>query len=179
MAKLNALYSKALFELAIEGGTTDEILEHAFLVRDAMLNTGCKKILTHPHISKKDKHGFLSSVFGGRIHDQLFNLMRLSIDKNREAFLVPALDSLIAAIHRHQGKATADVVSASGLDKKQLSALKRMLSSKLDKTVDISVKVDPALVGGPFIRVDGYYIDQTVKTKLRNLAASMKEGCSA
>jgi F0F1-type ATP synthase delta subunit len=57
--------------------------------------------------------------------------------------------------------------------------MKTVLSKKLNKDVDLSLKIDPTIIGGPYILVDGYYLDWTVKTRLRDLTVYMKEGCSA
>jgi F-type H+-transporting ATPase subunit delta len=102
--------------------------------------------------------------------------MHLTIDKNREAYLIPALTALIEKVERFQKKIVADVTSASELDTKQVATLKDELSKKLDKKVELSVTVDPSLIGGPYIRVGGYLMDLTVKMRLHELSAGMKEG---
>jgi F-type H+-transporting ATPase subunit delta len=108
----------------------------------------------------------------------LLGFLFLVTDKNREAFLMPALTALIETIARYKNNVTAKVISASPIDDKQTALLKKVLSGKLGKNVDISLKIDQSVIGGPYIYVDGYYIDWTVKKRLRDLAIHMKEGCS-
>jgi F0F1-type ATP synthase delta subunit len=93
--------------------------------------------------------------------------------------VIPALNNLLDKIKRHQKKTTATVLTATKLHEKQIDEIKKVLSSKLEKSVEVTVDVDEALIGGSFIRVDGYYIDQTVKKRLRDMVAHMKEGCNA
>ncbi|MCL2202129.1 MAG: ATP synthase F1 subunit delta [Oscillospiraceae bacterium] len=179
MERLSILYASALFDLAIKKNAVDEILDQAAIVRDSLKDEQCQKILTHPHIPASEKHKFFQKVFGGRVHEDLLGLLYLAADKNREQYLLPALDELVELIRRHKQIVTAQVSSAIPLDEQQIIALKRMLAEKLGKIVELSLTVDSKLIGGPYIYVDGYYIDWTLKSKLRDLKVHMKEGCSA
>ena len=179
MERLSILYASALFEIALEKGIVDEFLDQASLTRDMLQDAGCQRILEHPHISEQEKKEFFRMAFAGHIHDDMLGLLFLVAEKNRENYLLPALTALIDMIKRYKRQVTASVFTAETFDGKQVSAMKEMLSRKLDKTVDISLKVDPSIIGGPYIFVDGYYLDWTVKKRLRDLTVHMKEGCSA
>jgi F-type H+-transporting ATPase subunit delta len=115
----------------------------------------------------------------GRIHERLFGFLCLAVDKNREAFIVPSLTELIELIRQHQRKTTAKVVSAIELNENQLASLTKMLSEKLDKQVDIDLKVDPSVIGGMYVYVDGYFIDRLLINRLSEMTVSMKERCGA
>ena len=179
MERLNILYATALFNLALEGGVVDEFLDQALLLRESLQDADCQRMLVHPHISSAEKRELFVKAFSGHIHDDLLGFLFLVTDKNREAFLLPALTALIERIKKHKNIVTANVLLASEYDEKQAAAMKDMLSEKLGKTIELSMKVDPSLIGGPYIYVDGYYLDWTVKKRLRDLTVHMKEGCSA
>ena len=179
MAKLDVLYATSVFELAMQSGHVDEISAQVRLMHGVLTDSDCKKILTHPHISNTEKLEFFMSVFGGKIHEYLIGLLHVAVTKNRETYMIPALAALINMINRYHKKTSAMVVTASKLEPAQIEKIKKVLSKKLDKSVDVTVDIDETLIGGPFIRVDGYYIDQTVKKRLRDMAARMKEGCNA
>jgi len=179
MERLSALYASALFELALEKGMTDEFLAQANLIRDTLQGADCHRILVHPHIPAAEKHAFFKKAFAGHVHADLLGFLFLAADKNREAYLLPALAALADLIDNYRGKVTAKVYFASALDKGQLAEMKKILSKKLKKDVEVSPKLDKTVIGGPYIFVDGYYLDWTVKKRLRDLTAHMKEGCSA
>ena len=179
MERLSVIYATALFDLALQQGVVDEFLSQAFFLRESLSNTDCQRMLDHPQISAADKHAFFHNTFAGRIHDDFLGFLYLVADKNRESYLLPALTALIELIEHHNRKVTARVLSATPFDEKQAESLRETLSAKLDKTVKLDLKVDPTIIGGPYIHVDGYYIDWTVKKKLRDLTVHMKEGCSA
>jgi len=179
MERLSILYASALFDLAIEHDAIDEFLENALLLHDCLQDSECMSLLAHPHISAAEKHDLFNTAFKGRIHEDLLGFLFLTADKNRETYLLPALVELVEMIKRHNRIVTAQILSATPFDDEQAKQLKLILSEKLDKTVELSPKIDPSVIGGPYIFVDGYYIDWTVKKRLRDLTAHMKEGCGA
>lgn len=176
MADLGIRYATALFEMSEENGLQSEYLEQATLLRDTLEDDDVIRILTHPRISAEEKYAFLCKAFGESIHQDLLGFMRLVIDKNREAYLLPALTKLVEMIKHHRNQVTARVMSAVPLTDAQAAQLTALLSKKLGKTVDITVVVDPNVIAGISIHVDGYFLDRTVKTMLKNMKETVKIG---
>jgi len=174
MAQLSAIYANALFDLAVESASPNEYLEQAVFLRETLGEAGCKSIIMHPQISAAEKAAFLQKAFAGQIHDSLLGFMRLTIDKNREVFLLPALSIFIEKLRTREKQATAYVRAAKELDAAQTAKLKEMLEKKLGKQIDIQVDIDPAVIGGFSVFVDGFLIDRTVKKQLQDMKTSIK-----
>ena len=175
MAELNARYATALFQLAEESGQLDVLLEQSqFLCETFKGEDGALRILTHPLISADEKNAFVDEVYGAVIHPYLLGFMKLAIAKNREAFILSALKRLIKLIKRRKNYTSARVVSAVPLSDEQKHKLSAALSAKLGKKVDITVIVDPSQIAGISIHVEGYFLDRTVKTMLKNMKESLK-----
>jgi F-type H+-transporting ATPase subunit delta len=179
MAKLAALYAAALFELCVEKGAEDAFYDQALLVSGALSEPDARRILLHPHIITAEKQKLFGKAFENELHQDLQSFLFLVIEKNRESFFLPALAELIRLIERKRGKTKAKVISAAELSAKQSAALKKLLESKLGKEVEINLRVEPSVIGGAHILADGYFIDRTVKKRLRELTADMKERCGA
>jgi len=179
MERLSILYANALFDLATEKGVVDEFLNQAMLIRECLHDEDCQRVLNHPQIPASEKHKFFEDAFSGKVHTDLLGFLYLVADKNRESALLPALSKLITIIEQNSGKVKARTVSATPYDDNQAQSLKAMLSRRLGKDVELEMKVDKSIIGGPYIFVDGYHIDWTVKKRLRDLTIHMKEGCSA
>jgi len=175
MDKLSTIYASALFDIALQKNVVDEFLDQANFLRDSLNDADFRHVLIHPQISAVEKQKIFRETFADKIHEDLLGFLFLVADKNREPYLMPALDTLIGLIERHNKIVTAKVLSASPYDDKQAESLRSILSEKLEKHVELDMKVDPSLIGGPFIFVDGYYIDWTVKKKLHDLKSSLKE----
>jgi F-type H+-transporting ATPase subunit delta len=100
--------------------------------------------------------------------------MKLAIAKNREAYLLPALTKLVDMIKIRRNQTTARVVSAVPLSEGQAAQLTATLQRKLGKTVDVTVIVDPAVIAGISIHVDGYFLDRTVRTMLKDMKETIR-----
>jgi F-type H+-transporting ATPase subunit delta len=174
VAQLSNRYATAIFELSIERNLLKENLDQALLMRDVLDGEDCRSIITHPRISAKEKRCFFDEVFKNRISDDLLGFLHLAVTKNRTAFIVPSLDSFIDMAHNHLRKATALVISAVPLRDEQISALAALLSNKISKQVTIEQKVDPTVIGGLYIQVDGYFVDRTLKTRLQEIKLSLE-----
>jgi F-type H+-transporting ATPase subunit delta len=176
MERLNALYASALFELAMERGDMDESLSEAVFLRDTLQGTDIMRILLHPQIQRNEKHKLLTDTLSGNIHEDLLGFLNLAIEKNRQAYIISILEVYIGLIEKHKNIVTAKIITATELDDTQTAELRDILSDKLKKQIRLSVSVDPSVVAGPYIYVDGYYLDWTFKTRLRELTVYMKEG---
>jgi len=175
MERLSILYATALFSLAMDNDCIDEFEEQAAFIRDTLMDEDCRRIIVHPHVTESEKRDFFSNAFASRVRQELLGFLFLVVEKNRETFLIPALTELIEKIKRYKGMVTANVTFAAHPDDVQVAEVKDTLSGKLQKTVDVSVRVDPSVIGGPYIFVDGYYMDWTVKTRLNELTSRIKE----
>jgi F-type H+-transporting ATPase subunit delta len=178
VADLSIRYASALFEISQESGLLSEYLEQAQLLRDNLQEEEALLVLTHPRISSDEKNAFITKVFGDSIHRDLLGFIRLVISKNREAYLVPALEKLIEKINVYRNQTSAKVISAEPLTDAQITQLADILSRKLGKTVDITVVVDPSVIAGISIQVDGYFLDRTVKSILKDMKETFKRGAA-
>ena len=176
MADLGIRYATALFEMSNENGMLGDYLTQAQFLMRTLTEEDALSILVHPRISAKEKYAFLTKAYEGHIHSDLFNFMKLVVSKNREAFLVPALTRLVEMIREHGNQTTAKVVSAVPLTDEQAESLTGVLSKRLGKQVDVNVLVDPSQIAGISIHVDGYFLDRTVKTMLKDLKETVKRG---
>ena len=179
MERLSVVYASALFDIALQQDDVDEFLLQTKFLLETLDDDEFRRVLVHPQIAASEKQKIFHEAFEGKINEDLLGFLYLVADKNREAFLIPALKALIDLFKRHKKIVTAKVLSAEPYEGTQAESLREILSTKLDKTVELELKVDPSLIGGPYIFVDGYYIDWTVKKRLRDMTIHMKEGCRA
>ena len=179
MTEVDTRYATALYEMALAGGSLEEFLSQVTFLRDTLEDASVRRILTHPQISRAAKHDFFRDSFEGRIHVDLQGFLHLMVENRREEFLVSTLSALVSMIDEHMRKTTATIISAVELSDEQCSAIKQVLSRKLDKQVEIAVKVDPTVVGGFYIQVDGFFIDRTVKKQLHDIKVSIEKECGA
>jgi F-type H+-transporting ATPase subunit delta len=75
----------------------------------------------------------------------------------------------------HQNVVRADVTSAAPLTPEKTSALEASLSRATGKKVDLSVAVDPELLGGIVARIGSTVYDGSVRTQLAKMRQQLVE----
>lgn len=175
MANLSVRYATALLQLAEETRELDIFLEQAqFLCQTFEGEEGALRILTHPLIAADDKKSFVNTTYGAIIHPHLIGFMKLSITKNRESVLLSTLRTLIEMIKLKQFQITARVVTAIELSDAQKSKLAHILSVKTGKNVELDIIIDPTIIAGLSVQIDGYYLDRTTRGILKGMRDSFE-----
>jgi F-type H+-transporting ATPase subunit delta len=78
-------------------------------------------------------------------------------------------ESFQERLRAHQNIVRADVTSAAPLSPEKMKALEESLSTVTGKKVELSVSVDPELLGGVVARIGSTVYDGSVKTHLQRM----------
>jgi F-type H+-transporting ATPase subunit delta len=175
MAGLKEHYAAKLLELSEEGNILEKDLEQAVLLRDTLGDPKVQAFLGDPHIIDPVKHQLFTDSFSGKISDHLVKFLYLMIHENQEALIIPVLTEYIDRANRRLGKTEAKVVAAFALTEEQTESIRNVLIKKLGMPVDISVTVNPELIGGFYVLADGHIFDGTVKSSFNNMKRTLKE----
>lgn len=176
MAQIKDRYANALLRISLENDTIEDDLEQAVLIRDTVDDDDVQDFLVHPNIPDSAKCKFFQNVYKEKISKHMMGFLYLMIRKNREKHIVPALTEYIELANRHIGKVEAKVVSAKPLTQKQLDSIATLLSKSLDVTVTIDAQVDPDVIGGLYILVEGYIFDGTVRSQINKVKNRIYHG---
>ena len=74
------------------------------------------------------------------------------------------------------GRLRAELLSASAIDDQQRERLKAALARRTGKQIDLTVRVDPTLLGGAIATVGGMVFDGSLKTQLTQLRSTLMKG---
>jgi len=174
MAQLiSGRYSGALFELALEKNTLDEYLEQVKLVKEVFSDGEFKKFINHPQVDAESKLKFIESALKGKVSDDILGLFNVMLHKNREPEIIDVLDSFIERADKYARRTVAHVTSAVPLSDAQLNGISENISKKLNKQVEVKTYVNPELMGGISVKVDGMVIDGTIKKRMDDLTKQL------
>src|SRR5690606_40266876 len=102
------------------------------------------------------------------------NFVRVLAENDR----LPVLPEIAAQFedkrNRHDDVLDVDVVSAYPVTDSQLAEVVGTLQERFGRKVKASSEVDPELIGGVMIRIGDEVIDASVRGKLAQLAATLK-----
>ncbi len=170
-------YASALYDLASEAkavSATEESLDSiAKLINES---ADFASFLRSPVISAAEKREVVDAILNKAKTDQTVSNFLKLVAKNGRLF---ALEQIIREFKQltaaERGEVTADVTSATALNKEQLKTLSDTLKKKIGKTVKLNAHVDPTLIGGLQVKVGSQMIDSSLKTKLTAMKIAMKE----
>ncbi len=172
MAKLvGATYGEALFELAVEEGREEELMNEVILLRELLSeNPDFGKLMNHPKVLKEDKLEVLEAVFKGRVSEELVGFLHLIVSKDRYGDIDGILDYFVDEVKKLKGIGVAYVTTAidlSEVKKKEIET--RLLATTSFKKMEMHYQVDGDLIGGMVLRIGDRVVDSSVRNKLFEL----------
>ena len=176
---LARVYSKAMLGLADEVGEADELLaELQELARSLDQNPELERFLTSPLVEDEDRAKVLEKLFRGRASDLMVDSLQVVNRKGRLS-LVRAIVEGYRIEHRDlRGIADARVRTAVPLSEALRARVREAVVRVTGKQAHLIEKVDPAILGGIVIEVDGKKIDGSVASRLRELGQALEQRAS-
>ena len=99
--------------------------------------------------------------------------MRLLAENDRLTVLPEIAAQFDALKADAENKVNVTVTAATAVDKTLAEQIKKALEAKLGRTVELSLAVDPSLIGGAIIQADDMVIDGSVRTRLQRLTEKL------
>lgn len=175
-ASLGGRYATALFELAAEARTIDQVEASLAAVRKALDESGdFKTLTTSPLIGRGDAgKAVLAAADPLGLDATTKNFLGVLAENRRLSELPAIIRAFRQLAARHRGETTAEVTSAHPLSAEQVDALKQQLRARVGREVSVDLSVDPALLGGLVVRIGSQMIDSSIRTRLNALTSAMK-----
>lgn len=176
ISRVSRKYARAFFEAVKASGKTRETLTQLQSV-SAVLESDhpdLRALLSHPRISPDRKAELVNKVFSSEVSADALRLLQVLARRGRFTHLPGILTALDAMVLESEGKARAVVTSAVPLDEKQKQDLLHRLGTMTGRFIDLSLKVDPSLIGGLVIQVGDRLVNGSVKFQLERLREGLK-----
>ena len=171
-------YARALFELALDARSVDAVKADiekfaAMIAASADLN----RLVRSPVYGADERSRALAAVLAKAEIGGLAANFLMFVTANRRLFsigeIVRDFRKLVA---KWKGEVTAEITAAEKLSDAHLEAIKSTLKSITgEKSVDLHVKIDPAIIGGLTVKLGSRMVDSSLRTKLNAIKHAMKE----
>ena len=169
-------YAEAAFELAQRDGTVEHWLGQLDRVAAALADASVVRRLENPRVPLAERHAALGTVLGADMLPQMSNLLGLVLRRRRVESLPNIAREFRRLYNRMSGIAEATATSAARLDQAEVDALRGRLEKITGGRVELSLKVDPALLGGIQVRLGDQLIDGSVRGRLERLRTRLAAG---
>ncbi len=160
-------YAAALYDLAFEAWTRQLARVDEALRREPSLHA----VVADPARSTQEKLQHLAEAAGVEFHPDVRSFLGTLVEGQQVDQLGAILAEFEKLVRRRVERTLARVVSAVPLTATEAEALQDRLMKRFGPDLEFEFAVDPALIGGVYLRVGDQVIDGTVAGRL----AAMRE----
>ncbi len=175
MTQIAVTYAQALYDLARDENLTEEILKQLQALRESFsAEPDFVRLLSTPGLSKEARCGILDDSFRGKVHTYVLSFMKLLVEKSYIRHFEDCCKAYKNDYNEDHGILPVLAVTAVALSEAQAKKLTDKLASITGKTVELTNRVDPAVLGGVRLDYDGKRFDGTVKNRLDSVSSLLK-----
>jgi F-type H+-transporting ATPase subunit delta len=175
-ASLAGRYASALFDLASENGTVTAVESDLETLAKALAESPeFAALTTNPKVGRADAAGALAALAKAmKLSPLTANFLGVLANNRRLAKLPDVIRAFRTIAAAQRGELTAEVTSAHPLTDAQVETLRGKLTQREGRTVKLTTKTDPDLLGGLVVTLGSKRIDASIRTRLNTLAQAMK-----
>jgi F-type H+-transporting ATPase subunit delta len=175
---MSGRYAQALFALAQEKLETDRV--GADLRAFDMLvehNPDMQRLVRSPVFAAEQQVKALDAILAkAGIGGVAGNFIKLVASKRRLFAIADMIRDYNKLSDAAKGVTRAEVSVAEPMSDQQMAALKDALRQVSGgKSVEVAVRVDPAIIGGLIVKLGSRMVDGSLRTKLNTIRSRMKE----
>lgn len=172
MKVLTQRYTFALILAAKEANALEmvkkDIERLGQLMRDELNGNQFKYRILSPLLSKVERKTYLLSLFSDA-NELTKNFFAVIMDKGREKILFQVPETFQEILRKLEGLVIAKITSTRPLEANELEMLRKKLVAMLNKKVECVIDIDPSLISGMIIEVEGRRYDSSLKRKIEDL----------
>lgn len=163
-------YATALFQTAQKQNSLDAVQKDLALILQLMEQTpALRNMWESPLLPGGRKRDLIDRLFANSVDKLTLSFLRLLVDKRREEILETVereMRDLADAAHH---LVRAEAIFAIAPTPAEQSDLQRSLEQRTGEQVNLTVQVDPAILGGVVVRMQDTIIDGSVRGTLERL----------
>lgn len=170
-------YAKALYKLAVENGDSQEIYEtlKSLSFRYTALDE-LKRAVLNPEISDEEKGAYMLSLVGGKAGSSLDNFLLLCVRNNRAEYLQKISLAYVELYREAHEIAHVVITTAVPMPDEEIAAITSLVKRRLGAmTLEIEKAVDPGLIGGFTVKINGLMLDASVKRELNDMRLKLQK----
>lgn len=164
-------YAKALYKYATENGDAQEIYEllKSLSFRHTAIDE-LKRAVLNPNVSDEVKGAVMLQLAGGKPGSSLDKFLLLCVRNNRAEMLQKISLAYVDLYREMHEIAHVVITSAVPMPDKEVDAIIEIVKRRLGAmTLEVEKVVNPELIGGFTVVINGLVLDASVKRELNDL----------
>ena len=169
MEEIAEVYARALFEVASERDSLDDVHEQLGQFADALReNRNLMQFFFSPYFSTDEKKGALERAIEGG-NPEFVNFLEALIERHRMPVIFRIRDRYDHMWERARKLLPVEVTSAIELDDAIVQSIGERVGEQTGLKVELSSRVDPEILGGIVLRVGNLILDASIVNRLEQL----------
>lgn len=167
-------YALAIFGLAEDGGRVERVGQDLATVANTIDgDPQTHEFFISPIVDRADKERAIAATFQGRVDEIALHTVLLLVRKRRERILGEVLTEYRKLELQSRGMEPLTIATAQELPENELRSLVEHLERTYKKKFEVTVRREPALIGGVRIVMGDRRIDGTVAGRLEELSRTL------
>jgi F-type H+-transporting ATPase subunit delta len=176
-SRLSRRYTRALFQLAREAGAEEKIGQEIDQFFSVYNGADLQKVLINPAFAVPTRKKILAQVTQSQQLSALTaKFLSLLLERDRLVELAGIVSCYRRLLNEAKGRVEAKVVSTGALDPAMVEQLRARLRGLAGKEVLLQQEINPSLLGGLWVELEGKVYDGSIRTQLENMKQRIARG---
>lgn len=175
MSKLADRYAVALYQVTQENQRCHQVYLDLLDVLSVLKEEPIANYFRARDVDKQEKMNVIEKSISSE-NQEILGLLKLLIKNHRMNIFAEIVKSFEGLHYQHENIKIAEVTSAVALSETQQQALRDSLSKKYQSQIDVRLKVDQSLIQGLVIKIGDDILDNSIKTKFKQLHQALLSG---
>ena len=172
MTEFGREYGEGLYALCAEEKLDRAVLEEVQALQKAFReNEAFLHLLGNMTMSKEERVRIVDETFRGQIHEYTLNFLKILVERGAIHAFSECAAAYQESYFRDHQVAVAEVTTATALNDNQREKLKKLTG----KEIVVKEKIDPSVLGGVLLQMDGKRYDNTVRHRLAAIKQTIME----
>ncbi len=133
-------------------------------------------LLANPALPRPERAQILDDILqAAAVPESVVRLVTMLFTRHRLRFLPEVAREFAQLVDTRLNRATAQITTATPLTPEQTERVREGLSAYSGKTVRLSTSVEPELLGGISVRMEGVVLEGNLKTRLERIKQALVE----
>lgn len=169
-----ATYADALHAAASEAGAVADVGADLEAFRAAGEESPeLAAALASPEVETRARKAIVAALTE-QAHPLVSNFLQVLIDRGRIEELPEIAAAYAERVDEAEGRVEVRAITAVALSDELRAHVARRLEEKLGRSVELSESVDPELIGGLVLELEGAVVDGSVRGRLAGLHAALR-----
>lgn len=168
--KISIRYAKALLSSAKQEKVEEQVYTEMVALESAFSQIELlKQAMSNPTLTKEDKIKLINSIFNNKVSKLTKSFINLVVDHGREDYFYRIALSFQDLYRKDKNIVVTHLTTAMEINEKIKTQIIKSIEKLEGSTVELRTEINPDIIGGYIIDVEGKRLDASISRQLSKL----------